>query len=753
MVRRVEVAVPLPIFQTYTYSVPEERKMRVQPGVRVLVPFANRKLIGLVHGLDPPIPDVELKPVLDVLDQEPLVSAELLELGRWLAAYYFAPPGEVARLLLPPGLLLRDADETPPARYWPVRKQRAVVSVSPEEPPKLGPKQALVHEWLLLRKERLPITVTDLARTAEVSAGVIEALGDKGVVRIRNITLQRSPWEAFGTAHQHREVIRHSLNSEQKRALDGIASLLERGSGSLLLHGVTGSGKTEIYLNAIERTLAEGRSALVLVPEIGLTPQISHIFRGWFDSKVAILHSALSEGERFDQWRRIRDGKASVVVGTRSAVFAPMRRLGIIIVDEEHDTSYKQEETPRYHARETVLRRAEIEGAVVVLGSATPQLETYYRATEAEAHVFQRLECRVAERPLPSVHIVDMRYEFQLRGRAAVLSNVLQEALESRLAQKEQTLILLNRRGYAPVLLCRSCGASETCENCSITLTYHHDISRLVCHYCGYGRSVPSECRKCGKEYIYYVGIGTEKLEEILRGMFPQAAIDRLDRDTAARKGAYDRILGSFSRGETDILIGTQMIAKGHDFPNVTLVGVLAADQSLRLADFRAAERTFQLVTQVAGRAGRGDQPGEVVIQTYYPNHYGLKYASAQNYEAFYAKELEFRRRFRYPPFNILANLVFRDRDADAVHELAERTAEILREARDAASSSRRMRILGPAPAALERLRGEYRRQILIKTVSRRDLQATLQKMIERLDALKINTKRMVIDIDPMSLL
>jgi primosomal protein N' (replication factor Y) len=516
---------------------------------------------------------------------------------------------------------------------------------------------------------------------------------------------------------------------------------------------VTGSGKTEVYLNGISAALESGRSALMLVPEIGLTPQTARYFREWFGEDAAILHSGLSNGERFDQWRRIRDGRARVVVGTRSAIFAPLANLGLIVIDEEHDASYKQEELPRYHARDTALKRAQLEKAVVVLGSATPQLETFFLATEGGRHRYEPLRSRVLERPLPTVRIVDMRAEFAHFGRGAIISQLLQDAVRERLRRKEQTLILLNRRGYSPLLICRSCGQVESCENCSISLTFHQESNRLSCHYCGYTRQVPARCRECGKEYIYFVGEGTERVEEVLGGLFPEAAVARMDRDTTHRKGSLARILSEFAAGRVDILVGTQMIAKGHDFPRVTLVGVLAADRALRLADFRAAERTFQLLTQVAGRSGRGERPGEVIIQTYYPEHYCLRHACAQDYDGFFGQELKFRRSFRYPPLTALANLFISSRDADEARKLSEELARLLNRYRDAYSSEERMRILGPAAAALERLKKDYRRQILIKTTHRGELHRVLEAAVTELRKQGHDPKAVAIDVDPLNLL
>ncbi len=740
-----EVAVPLPVFATYSYRVPSEWREGVRPGVRVQVPFGRGRVVGLVSAASDQDPGVgELKSVTAVLDPEPLLSPALLALARWVSSYYLAPPGEVARSMLPPGLLARKTLQVEKQRSWPARLRLAVVEYGSGEPT-LTPRQQEVLDSL--RDQGLPVPVAPFVQQARTSVELLQTLERKGWLRLAEIEVERSPWSEPAAS-----VTPHRLTADQESVLTGIMQLLgEEAFRTLLLHGVTGSGKTEIYLNAIRATLEAGRSALLLVPEIGLTPQVTRWFRGWFGDQVAILHSVLSAGERFDQWRRIRAGACRVVVGTRSAVFAPLERLGLIIVDEEHDESYKQEEAPRYHARDTAIVRARLEDALVVLGSATPQLESYYSATEAGRFGHLELASRILERPLPTVHVVDMRREFQRTGREPVLSDLLKEFLSRTLERGQQALVLLNRRGYSRAVLCRSCGHTESCENCSITLTHHLGTDRLLCHYCGYARSIPEKCRRCEREYVFFVGMGTERVQEHLRVECPEAAIDRLDRDSVSRKGSLRRILRRFRRGETDVLVGTQMIAKGHDFPRVTMVGVLSADQGLHMADFRSAERTFQLLTQVAGRAGRGESPGDVVIQTYYPDHYSLKYACTQDYGSFYGREIEFRKRFRYPPFTALANLVISGPERDEVAERAARLAERLKEERARCSDLSKMRILGPAPAPIERLKRDYRYQILVKSTDRPALHAVLEPLVA--SSHRGEAGRVQVDIDPVRLL
>jgi primosomal protein N' (replication factor Y) (superfamily II helicase) len=750
----VDVAVPLPLFRVFTYSVPPPWSELALAGSRALVPFRNKRMVGLIVAVREGEERQGVRPVERILEEAPLLSDRLLELGRWLAAYYLSPPGEVFRTMLPPGMLLKTSPEYqgPKGRIWPVKRKLAVIEISPENAGiELTERQARVLEQL--RGLELPALVSSLVRESVCTSQMVRKLDELGVLTVREIDISRDPWQSH-SLHRPGGVRRHVLNDEQRQVLERAQEHLERGGfQSMLVHGVTGSGKTEIYLNAIEHALAGGGSALMLVPEIGLTPQVSYYFRSWFGERAAILHSGLSDGERFDQWRRIHKGEARVVIGTRSAVFAPLVNLRLVIVDEEHDASYKQDETPRYNGRDTALKRAQLENALVILGSATPQLETFYSAQNKSRPEYRRLSSRVLERSLPLVHIVDMRVEFQKRGKAAVISDLLQEKIGDRLAAGEQVLILLNRRGYAPLLMCRSCGETETCTNCSISLTFHQEGNRLTCHYCNYSRSVPSRCRKCDKEYIYFVGEGTEKIQELISGLFPRARVGRLDRDTVGRKGRLEEILSDFAAGRTDILIGTQMIAKGHDFPRVTLVGVLAAEKALRLADFRAAERTFQLLTQVAGRAGRGEIPGEVVLQTFYPNHYSLKYACTQDYYSFFQQEIEYRRRFCYPPFTALVSILVTASQRDVALQLTALVVDRLAHHRSLLSSENRMRILGPAPAAIERLKGEYRLQALIKSTSRRELHQVLEKALEDLEERKVDLKKVSIDVDPLSLL
>ncbi|HEX9764853.1 MAG TPA: primosomal protein N', partial [Candidatus Acidoferrales bacterium] len=544
------------------------------------------------------------------------------------------------------------------------------------------------------------------------------------------------------------------LTAPQQRALEELETLLGHGQfATVLLEGVTGSGKTEVYTRAIQVALEKGRTALLLVPEIALTPAVAELFLSRFGDRVAVLHSGLTPRERSSEWWRLRRGEARVAVGTRSAVFAPLENVGVIIVDEEQDASYKQAETPRYHGRDTAVVRAKFEGALAILGSATPSLEASHYARAGRYRLLQ-LETRVADRPLAEVRVVDMRAEFQETRKAALFSRALVEGLEKTLSAGNQALVLLNRRGYANFLLCRRCGATAQCKDCSISLTFHRARGRLICHYCGWARTPPKTCEKCGSEHVFYVGEGSERVEAELRLRFPGARLARLDRDTAAGpaygagKRRAEHVLRQFVRGDLDLLVGTQMIAKGHDFQGVTLVGVVSADGILDLPDFRAAERTFQLLTQVAGRAGRGALPGTVLVQTYYPDHYAIRAAAEQSFEKFYQQELQFRRLLHYPPFTALANILVRDRKLDAALRWTRALQEFFTRRKAEA-----VRVLGPAPAPIARLRKDYRFQFLLKSPERRALQELLRAAVAHTREKEIPPGAVIVDVDPLTLL
>jgi primosomal protein N' (replication factor Y) len=595
--------------------------------------------------------------------------------------------------------------------------------------------------------ERGPLPLPLLLKLANVSRALVERILRDGLLESWEERVDPAE-DPFDLGY---EAPAHELNTEQESAFGAIRARFELGEfGVLLLHGVTGSGKTEVYMRSVQETLARGETAIVLVPEIALTLWVGRQCRAWFGARfegVAVLHSALSDVERAREWWRVRHGEARVVVGTRSAVFAPLENLGLIIVDEEQENSFKQEETPRYHGRDVAIVRAKMENAVALLGSATPSLETYHHARNGKYELLT-LASRVASRSMASVEIVDMREDFQRTHQAGPISAVLHAGIQECLTLGTQALVLINRRGYSWSVLCRSCGASVQCVNCSISMTYHKHRNRLECHYCGSIQSVPKECPKCQSKYVYFFGEGSEHLEERLRKEFPGARIARLDRDTARTKRQYQETLGAFAGGALDILVGTQMLAKGHDFQRVTLVGVISADSSLHMPDFRAAERTFQLLTQVAGRAGRGDLAGRVLIQTYYPEHYAIQDAVRQDYMSFFEREMHFRRMMQYPPFTSLANVIVRDTSLEKAIVWSRQLSEYF-----TPYDGKGARILGPATAPLARLKKEHRFQFVLKSPRRSVLTKLLSGAMAYCEAKEIPQTAVLVDMDPLSLL
>jgi primosomal protein N' (replication factor Y) (superfamily II helicase) len=599
----------------------------------------------------------------------------------------------------------------------------------------------------LLQAERGPLPLPQLLTLAEVSRASIDRMLGEGFLDSWQEPVDPAE-DPFDVGYAPPA---HELNPEQDHALKRIRARFELGEfGVQLLYGVTGSGKTEVYLRAIQETLARQKTALVLVPEIALTLWIGRQCRAWFGARfegVAVLHSALSDVERAREWWRVRNGDARVVVGTRSAVFAPLERLGLIIVDEEQENSYKQEETPRYHGRDVSIVRAKMENAVALLGSATPSLETYHHAVTGKYELLT-LASRVENRALANVEVIDLREEFQQTHQAGSISSALHAGIQECLTSGTQALVLINRRGYSWSVLCRSCGASVQCANCSISVTYHKNRNRLECHYCGFIAPVPKVCPKCDSKYVYFFGEGSEHLEERLRKEFPTARIARLDRDTTRTKRQYQQTLGAFAAGALDILVGTQMLAKGHDFQRVTLVGVVSADALLSLPDFRAAERTFQLLTQVAGRAGRGELHGRVLIQTFYPEHYAIQDAVKQDYTAFFEREMNFRRTMAYPPFTSLANVIVRDTSLEKAILWSRQLSEYL-----APRDGKGARILGPATAPLARLKKEFRFQFLLKSPKRSVLTRLLTGSLDYCEAKEIPDTAVLVDMDPLSLM
>jgi primosomal protein N' (replication factor Y) len=606
---------------------------------------------------------------------------------------------------------------------------------------KLNDNQKMLVDTLAASGGKVPMTTL---QSLQVSRTTLTTLVRRGLVEIVE---QRAEF-TISRSRPRPALFDFDLNRAQQSALarikDGVAA--DKFSG-MLLHGITGSGKTAVYLAGMRAVLEAGRSAILLVPEIGLTPAVAADLHQVFGDEVAILHSALSDRERAEQWHRLKRGDARMVVGTRSAVFAPVADLALIIVDEEHDSSYKQEETPRYHARDIAVMRAKMANAVVVLGSATPSLESYFNAKKNK-YALVELPDRVERRPLPEVEIIDMRQEFQETGQEQVISRKLAAEIRERLNKKEQVMVLLNRRGYSPVVLCRTCGKKLDCQNCAIALTHHKREHKMVCHYCGYTAPVPKACFHCGSEYVYFLGTGSEKLEELLHSMFPQARIARLDRDTVRSHQDFERALNALNEGEIDVLVGTQMIAKGHDIHGVTLVGVVGADVALGLPDFRAAERTFQLLTQVAGRAGRGQSPGKVVLQTFFQDHYAVQFAARHDFIGFYEKELQFRSWMHYPPYSALANVLVRSDKLDDALQWSGTLGKWFE-----ATRHEGVRVLGPAVAPIMRLKRDYRYHFVLKSPSREKLNTTLRAMLAHAAQKKIPRTQVIVDVDALWLM
>ena len=718
-------------------------------GARVIVPVGPRTLTGVVLG-EAAAADTAytIKPIKQVVDDHAFVPPDVVKLTEWVSDYYLAGPGATLAAALPPHGLTARVDRFKTVRVAALTaagidaaERLAAHSVEPAELPRLGRRQVEALQVLHGAPDGLP---TSALAERGITSPALARLKALGLVVIRSDRVDRDPFEHAVSASKPFEP--REPTDDQRRALAQLLPLAERHAFNVaLVHGVTGSGKTEVYLRLATAVRQGGRGVLVLVPEIALTPQVAALFRARFGTAVAIQHSGLSDGERHDQWHRIRRGDVDVVIGTRSAVFAPLASPGLIIVDEEHDTSYKQDETPRYHGRDVAIMRGKFAAALVVIGSATPTIESYTNALDGR-YTMVSMEKRVLDRPLARVSVVSMREEIAEAGEDVVLSRPLAAALGERLDRGEQSLILLNRRGFATAVVCRQCTATLECPNCSISLTVHSRrdggwIGR--CHYCNFSKPVPATCEKCAAPYMERIGFGTERVEAEVRRLFPRARIARVDRDTVRRKGSLVEVLAQVADRKVDILIGTQMIAKGHDFPDVTLVGVISADVGLGLADFRASERTFQLLTQVAGRAGRGERPGEAIVQSLLPNHYAITLACTQNYRDFYDTEIKYRRTMRYPPQVSMVNVIVRGKTFGEAMEAA-------RDLADSARGEKGFVILGPAPAPLTKLRGEHRAQFFLKGTSRKAMREALQLAMSRRANL---AKRVSIDVDPLSML
>jgi primosomal protein N' (replication factor Y) len=865
-----DVALPVPLDRAFTYALNGEIP---DVGCRVLVPFRNEKLAGVVVRVHDDAPPVDAKPLITILDPEPILSSQLLELAQWIAQYYIAPLGEVLRTMLPlmaevrRVVLYRITDTGREVLYQGAEKGSSRRSKLPPEEQNLeyavlnylengeaakisrlrastGASLLLLHgmlrkKWIaretaanardarrmvrwavlggkdsalppLLRKDgapapqivhgeekagpsttasqgeaqddkslvnydplegkRLPklnenqqailaelagtggeLPVAELRRLT-VPASTLTTLVKRGLVRIEE---RAADFHLSGLRVQRPE---YELNAQQQTAFETITAAVASGEfRPHLLHGVTGSGKTAVYLAAMRHALDQGKSAILLVPEIGLTPAMAAQLHHVFASEVALLHSALTPEERAEQWHRIRRGDARIVVGTRSAVFAPIANLGLIVVDEEHDSSYKQEEMPRYHARDVAVMRAKLSSATVVLGSATPSLESWQNAQRGRYAKIEMHE-RVNQRPLPVVDLVDMRREFQETGQEQLFSRALIEETKATLERGEQAIILLNRRGYSFVVLCRACGEKLECENCAIALTYHkavpegdaraHVGQRLECHYCGYKRTVPKVCPKCESEHLYFLGAGSQQGEERLQEIFPGARIGRMDRDTVRGRHDLERLLMRLHSGEINLLVGTQMIAKGHDIHGVTLVGVVGCDHALGMPDFRAAERVFQLMTQVSGRAGRGELPGKVIVQTYHPDHYAIECATKHDFHAFVERELKYRRWMHYPPFYALANVLIQ---SPHLEEAAGWAAMLGRWFQQTQLTG--VRVLGPATAPISKIKRIYRFHLVMKAEKRQLLAKTLRAMLAHAESAGIPRRNLIVDVDAVSLM
>jgi primosomal protein N' (replication factor Y) len=806
-----DVALAVPLDMAFTYRVPEG--MAPVVGGRVLVPFRQQRMSGVVVRLHDRKPLVQTKNVISVLDADPVLDESLIRLGQWIADYYLAPIGEVFRTMLPLSaefkrtITYRITEEGQMALHlagmsgssarsrktpedqlaefrvldylsereavreqslrgatrvsrsllsgmvrkkWIAREdqsgaQDAVrtvrIALLKNADGKLNPNQRVLVETLAAAGGRIEV---ETLHALEVPRSTLGTLVRRGLVEI----VEEAAAFTMSKSKPRPSPFDFQFNSAQQEALKRIRDGVDAHKFSgLLLHGVTGSGKTAVYLAGMRAVLEAGRSAILLVPEIGLTPAVAADLHQVFGDEVAILHSALSDQERAEQWHRIKRGDARMVVGTRSAVFAPVGDLALMIVDEEHDASYKQEETPRYHARDVAVMRAKMTNAVVVLGSATPSLESYFNAKKNKYALID-LPDRVERRPLPEVEIIDMRLEFQETGSEQVISRKLAEEIKERLERKEQVMVLLNRRGFSPVALCRTCGSKMECKNCAVALTHHKQSRRMECHYCGFTAPVPKVCGQCGSEYVYFLGTGSEKLEELLHGMFPSARIGRLDRDTVRGREDFERALNALNEGELDLLVGTQMIAKGHDIHGVTLVGVVGADMALGLPDFRAAERTFQLLTQVAGRAGRGQTKGTVVLQTYFPDHYAVQYAAQHDFAGFYEKELRFRSWMHYPPYSALANVLVRSDKLDEALQWSGVLGKWFEKTRHEG-----IRVLGPAAAPILRLKRDYRYHFVLKAASREKLNTLLRSMLAYAAQQKIPRTQVIVDVDAIWLM
>jgi primosomal protein N' (replication factor Y) len=749
------VSLELALRKEFDYSIPAGLIGQVEIGTRVQAPFGARKIFGTVTALAEESSYANLKPILRIVGAQTLVTPKILKLARWIGEYYCCAPEMALKSVLPE--VVRKKEEG-----W--KKQLFVRALPATEAfPKLPKRQEDV--WNII-EERRELPLAELLELAETTASTVRKLEDRGLVEITSEISERDPYAREHILPTQPLVLNDAQSvalQKIKSAMDGKApgeshqpapsSILHPLSSTFLLHGVTGSGKTEIYLQAIAHALEQGKGAIVLVPEISLTPQTVERFKARFSSGklqalVAVLHSHLSAGERHDEWHKIRQGRARIVIGARSAIFAPVDPLGLIIVDEEHEQTYKQEETPRYHARDVAIMRGQMESAVVLLGSATPSLESYYNSKKGK-YTLLELPARVDDQKMPRVRVVDMRQAASKEKGNLIFAPQLKEAIHQRIERQEQTILFLNRRGWATALQCPLCGYVAPCPNCSVSLTYHRVEQKLVCHICGQIEKVPLICpnEKCRNPAIRFAGTGTQRVEETLAKLFPNARVRRMDSDTMKRKDDYRRTLGEFRAGKIDILVGTQMIAKGLHFPNVTLVGIIHADSALSQPDFRASERTFQLLTQVSGRAGRGDVEGEVFVQAFAPFHPAIQYARRHDYTGFYDQEIEFREQLKYPPLTRVALLTLKGRNEDKVKFSAE---HLKRELEKGLTGFKDLILLGPAPAPLLKAETFYRHQIMLRARAMSKLSQALANILPTVGMPEDVT--LTLDIDPVNL-
>ncbi|MFU1792892.1 primosomal protein N' [Paenibacillus azoreducens] len=841
-----KVIVDVPVKDTdrpFDYSIPESMRAWIEVGSRVGVPFGHRTVQGFVVALqeEPSAAGIRLKPIQEVLDVVPPLSAELVKLAEWMSRKYacrfitalqamvptalkgkaeryislgdpaeaeeedeysgtlvrietkqteeartimayVAQKGEVPALQL--SRVFQDSAETIKAmlRKGVLQENQSIkdklqkkmlkavdLAVDANEAeatletfPAKAQRQREVLKFILEMKELLPLPLKEILASLQVSAATVKGLEDKGLIAIVDQEVFRDPYRG----RRFKPSAPLALNDEQQHAFERIRGALDAFAHDVfLLHGVTGSGKTEVYLQTIQRCIEQGRQAIVLVPEISLTPQMVERFKGRFGDQVAVMHSRLSGGERYDEWRKIREGKVKVAIGARSAVFAPFEHIGLIIMDEEHETSYKQEESPKYHARDVAIRRAREQGAAVILGSATPSLESYYAArSQADddfAPMLLEMKLRALGNKLPSVQIVDMREELK-EGNRSMFSRPLHRAIEVRLERGEQMVLLLNRRGYSTFVMCRSCGYVAGCPECDISLTYHQKSNNLRCHYCGYAAPAPSVCPDCGSEHIRYFGTGTQRVEEELAKLFPGIRVIRMDVDTTTEKGSHEKLLKQFRDKKADVLLGTQMVAKGLDFPDVTLVGVITADSALNLPDFRAGEKTFQLLTQVAGRAGRHQLPGEVLIQSYTPEHYSIVHASGHDYLSFVRDELKHRRNLHYPPYCRLILVTMTHEQLPLLVRMAENMVTALKGKAGQRGwlgsldrlTSDAFDVLGPVASPIPRIKNRYRFQCMVKWRGNIDAVGLVREAAEQLEETAQHQKlQIAIDVDPQMLM